>query len=166
VTGNFLEGLTALRSERYNDAQVSFRKVTELKQDWSLGWYGLCRASQLAHDDGEAGEAWARYDTLAPAEGRLARDGSTPCVLFMIESGQGPTRKANEIAQQLGSWEKTDSPEIELSLTPAGQKVLRSVKSKRTAWLSARLRQLDPDELEAIDAAIEPLVHLLEEDPA
>jgi DNA-binding MarR family transcriptional regulator len=56
-----------------------------------------------------------------------------------------------------------DQRRVGLSLTPAGQKVLRSVKSKRTAWLSARLRQLDPDELEAIDAAIDPLVHLLEE---
>jgi hypothetical protein len=44
--------------------------------------------------------------------------------------------------------------------------VLRSVKSKRTAWLSARLRQLDPDALEAIDAAIEPLMELLAEDNA
>jgi hypothetical protein len=41
--------------------------------------------------------------------------------------------------------------------------VLRSVKSKRTAWLASRLRDLDPDELEAIDAAIEPLTHLLAE---
>ena len=57
-----------------------------------------------------------------------------------------------------------DQRRVGLTLTPAGQKVLRSVKSKRTAWLSARLRELDPDELEAIDAAIEPLAHLLEED--
>jgi DNA-binding MarR family transcriptional regulator len=57
-----------------------------------------------------------------------------------------------------------DQRRVGLSLTAAGHKVLRSVKSKRTAWLSARLRQLDPDELEAIDAAIEPLAHLLEED--
>ena len=55
-----------------------------------------------------------------------------------------------------------DQRRVGLSLTPAGHKVLRSVKSKRTAWLSARLRQLDSEELEAIDAAIEPLVHLLE----
>jgi DNA-binding MarR family transcriptional regulator len=59
-----------------------------------------------------------------------------------------------------------DQRRVGLSLTAAGDKVLRSVKSKRTAWLSARLRQLDPDELEAIDAAIEPLVHLLEGQPA
>src|SRR5213592_5283468 len=56
-----------------------------------------------------------------------------------------------------------DQRRVGLTLTPAGQKVLRSVKSKRTAWLASRLRQLDPDELEAIDAAIEPLAHLLEE---
>jgi DNA-binding MarR family transcriptional regulator len=55
-----------------------------------------------------------------------------------------------------------DQRRVGLSLTPAGQKVLRSVKSKRTAWLASRLRQLEPGQLEAIDAAIEPLAHLLE----
>ena len=57
-----------------------------------------------------------------------------------------------------------DQRRVGLTLTPAGQKVLRSVKSKRTAWLSARLRDLDSEELEAIDAAIEPLAHLLADD--
>jgi DNA-binding MarR family transcriptional regulator len=57
-----------------------------------------------------------------------------------------------------------DQRRVGLTLTVAGQKVLRSVKSKRTAWLSARLRDLDSEELEAIDAAIEPLAHLLAED--
>src|SRR4051812_42780394 len=56
-----------------------------------------------------------------------------------------------------------DQRRVGLTLTAGGQKVLRSVKSKRTAWLSARLRELDPDQLEAIDAAIEPLAHLLDE---
>jgi DNA-binding MarR family transcriptional regulator len=54
-----------------------------------------------------------------------------------------------------------DQRRVGLSLTPAGHKVLRSVKSKRTAWLADRLRHLDPEQLEAIDAAIEPLAHLL-----
>jgi DNA-binding MarR family transcriptional regulator len=57
-----------------------------------------------------------------------------------------------------------DQRRVGLTLTAAGQKVLRSVKSKRTAWLAARLRDLDPHELDAIDAAIEPLAHLLGED--
>ena len=56
-----------------------------------------------------------------------------------------------------------DQRRVGLTLTADGQKVLRSVKSKRTAWLSARLRQLEPAELEAIDAAIEPLTQLLED---
>ncbi len=56
-----------------------------------------------------------------------------------------------------------DQRRVGLTLTAAGHKVLRSVKSKRTAWLASRLRDLDPDELEAIDAAIEPLTHLLAE---
>jgi DNA-binding MarR family transcriptional regulator len=59
-----------------------------------------------------------------------------------------------------------DQRRVGLSLTPAGDKVLRSVKSRRTAWLSSRLRQLDPADVEAIDAAIEPLIHLLEEEAA
>lgn len=57
-----------------------------------------------------------------------------------------------------------DQRRVGLSLTPAGHKVLRSVKSKRTAWLSARLRQLEPEQLEALDAAIGPLALLLEAD--
>jgi DNA-binding MarR family transcriptional regulator len=57
-----------------------------------------------------------------------------------------------------------DQRRVGLSLTPAGQKVLRSVKSKRTAWLAARLRRLEPEQLEALDAAIEPLAHLLDLD--
>jgi DNA-binding MarR family transcriptional regulator len=56
-----------------------------------------------------------------------------------------------------------DQRRVGVTLTADGHKVLRSVKSKRTAWLSARLRQLAPHELDAIDSAIEPLTHLLED---
>ncbi len=55
-----------------------------------------------------------------------------------------------------------DRRRIGLSLTDAGERVLRSVRSRRTAWLAARLRELDPAEIDAIDAAIEPLQSLLE----
>ena len=56
-----------------------------------------------------------------------------------------------------------DRRRVGLHVTPAGHRVLRSVKSKRTAWLAARLRTLDDDQLGALDAAIEPLSLLLEE---
>jgi DNA-binding MarR family transcriptional regulator len=58
-----------------------------------------------------------------------------------------------------------DRRRIGLALTEAGERVLRSVKHRRTAWLAARLRELDPAEIDAIDAAIEPLTALLEVSP-
>jgi DNA-binding MarR family transcriptional regulator len=59
-----------------------------------------------------------------------------------------------------------DRRRVGLIVTPSGHRVLRSVKSKRTAWLADRLRHLGPEELEAIDGAIEPLAHLLDEETA
>lgn len=50
-----------------------------------------------------------------------------------------------------------------LSLTSPGERVLRSVRSRRTAWLASRLKQLSPEELAAVEAALEPLARLLEE---
>ena len=51
-----------------------------------------------------------------------------------------------------------------LTLTDEGQRVLRRVRSRRTAWLATRLRGLSPGELDAVEAAIEPLSRLLRED--
>ena len=56
-----------------------------------------------------------------------------------------------------------DRRRIGLYVTAEGERVLRLVKSRRTAWLAARLRRLEPEQLEAIDAAIEPLAALLED---
>ena len=50
-----------------------------------------------------------------------------------------------------------------LSLTVEAERVLRSVKSRRTAWLAARLEQLTPEELAALDSAVEPLLRLIED---
>jgi DNA-binding MarR family transcriptional regulator len=50
-----------------------------------------------------------------------------------------------------------------LWLTDEGERVLRSVKSRRTAWLAARLEHLSPDELAALNSAVEPLMALIEE---
>jgi DNA-binding MarR family transcriptional regulator len=56
-----------------------------------------------------------------------------------------------------------DRRRIGLHVSPEGERVLRSVKSRRTAWLAARLRGLSEDELAAVDAAIEPLQELIDE---
>jgi DNA-binding MarR family transcriptional regulator len=50
-----------------------------------------------------------------------------------------------------------------LTVSAAGDRVLRAVKRRRTAWLASKLERLSPEELEAVDAAIEPLTSLLED---
>jgi DNA-binding MarR family transcriptional regulator len=57
-----------------------------------------------------------------------------------------------------------DRRRVGLRLTDEGQRVLRRVRSRRTAWLASRLGGLTPDELAAVEAAIEPLSRLLHED--
>lgn len=57
-----------------------------------------------------------------------------------------------------------DGRRIGLTLTEEGQRVLRRVRSRRTAWLATRLRGLDPKELAAVEAAVEPLSRLLKEE--
>src|SRR6267378_8180247 len=58
----------------------------------------------------------------------------------------------------------SDRRRVGLTLTEEGQRVLRRVRSRRTAWLATRLRGLSSDELEAVEAAVEPLSRLLHED--
>jgi DNA-binding MarR family transcriptional regulator len=67
-----------------------------------------------------------------------------------------------------GLLERTPSADdrrrVGLALTEEGQRVLRRVRSRRTAWLASRLGALTPAELAAVEAAIEPLSHLLPEE--
>jgi len=58
---------------------------------------------------------------------------------------------------------ETDRRRVGLTLTEDGQRTLRRVRSRRTAWLASRLSSLSPDELDAVGAAAEPLARLLEE---
>lgn len=53
---------------------------------------------------------------------------------------------------------------VGIALTDEGQKLLRRVRSRRTAWLTSRLRELDPDELAAVEAAAAPLRKLIPEE--
>lgn len=55
----------------------------------------------------------------------------------------------------------SDRRRVGLTLTDEGQRVLRKVRSRRTAWLVQRLGQLSADELAAIEAAVEPLSRLV-----
>ena len=66
--------------------------------------------------------------------------------------------KANLIAR---TREGIDRRRVGLTLTAEGEKVLRSVRQKRTAWLAARLDRLTNDERAQIEAAVPALEKLL-----
>lgn len=55
-----------------------------------------------------------------------------------------------------------DRRRVELEVTEDGLRVLRSARSRRTAWLADRLRRLEPDELASVEAALPALNRLLE----
>lgn len=57
-----------------------------------------------------------------------------------------------------------DRRRVVLTVTPAGLDVLHTLRERRTAWLAARLEILSPTELAAVEAAIEPLGHLVRRD--
>jgi len=55
-----------------------------------------------------------------------------------------------------------DRRRVGLTLTDEGQRVLRQVRSRRTAWLASRLRALSDDDRAAVAAAVGPLSRLLD----
>jgi DNA-binding MarR family transcriptional regulator len=57
---------------------------------------------------------------------------------------------------------EADRRRVGLTLTDEGQRALRRVRSRRTAWLASRLSSLSREELAAVGAAAEPLARLLE----
>src|SRR5947209_8691731 len=62
-----------------------------------------------------------------------------------------------EAAKLIERTRATDRRRIGLFLSAEGEKVLRSVRTKRTAWLVARLERLDDDEREQIERSIDAL---------
>ena len=56
---------------------------------------------------------------------------------------------------------ETDRRRVGLQLTEKGEQLLRRVRARRTTWLAARTRSLEPGELEAIEAALPALQRLI-----
>jgi len=126
---------------------VLLRLARELRREiHSLGVTGgqVGLLAQVKHDPGiTASELAERERVSAPAmSGHLVR---------------------LEAANLIERRRATDRRRIGLFLTPEGAKVLRSVRSKRTAWLSARLDRLEPEERERIEHALDALEKLIDE---
>ena len=65
--------------------------------------------------------------------------------------------------ESAGLVRRTEHPDrrrVGLALTNEAVRVLASVNRRRTTWLASRLRELSPSEIEALDAAVEPLLKL------
>jgi DNA-binding MarR family transcriptional regulator len=84
-----------------------------------------------------------------------------------LEEGISPPALSGHVdrLERQGLLERVRSGEdrrrVGLVVTPAGARLLRRVRERRTAWLAERLAALGPDELEALEAAIEPLRRLV-----
>jgi DNA-binding MarR family transcriptional regulator len=57
-----------------------------------------------------------------------------------------------------------DRRRVGITLSPEGERVLRSIRRQRTVWLAERLERLGDEERRAVEAAIGPLARLLEEE--
>jgi DNA-binding MarR family transcriptional regulator len=56
-----------------------------------------------------------------------------------------------------------DRRRVGLRITDEGSRLLRRVRARRTTWLAERLRALEPEELEAVTAALPAMWRLLDE---
>jgi len=54
-----------------------------------------------------------------------------------------------------------DRRRVGLELTEEGARLLKRVRARRTTWLAQRLSTLEPGELAAVEAALDPLRKLL-----
>lgn len=57
--------------------------------------------------------------------------------------------------------DEEDRRRVGLELTEEGERLLRNIRARRTTWLADRLRELDDEEVAAVERAIEPLGRLL-----
>ncbi len=124
---------------------VLLRLARELRREiHSLGVTGgqVSLLAQVKHNPGiTASELAERERVSAPAmSGHLVR----------LEAANLIERKRAADRRRIG-----------LYLTAEGAKVLRSVRSKRTAWLSARLERLEPAERERIEDALDAMEKLM-----
>jgi DNA-binding MarR family transcriptional regulator len=86
------------------------------------------------------------------------------------EEGISPPAMSGHVdrLERAGLLERERSSEdrrrVGLRLTDEGERLMRRVRARRTTWLAYRLHALEPDELEAVEAAIPALMRLVEPD--
>lgn len=110
--------------------------------------------------------------SLTAALATIERRGPlTPSGLAELERIKRPT--ATRVLRHLeedGLIERvpdpTDGRAALVSVTPAGREVLKRLRSRKNAYLARRLRELPPEDVEALDRAADVLERLLDEERA
>lgn len=124
--------------------------------------FSVTRLARLLRQQSDS-ELTPTQVTALAAIGRL---GPLPLgELAQAEQVSAPT--ATKVVDRLhaaGLVERTPDPEdrrvTQVSLTPEGERRLRQIRARRTAWLSLRLASLPDDELARLDGALDVLDHL------
>jgi DNA-binding MarR family transcriptional regulator len=106
--------------------------------------------------------------TLTAALGTIERHGPvTPSELADAERVKRPT--ATRIAATLEdeglisrARDPSDGRASLLSISPRGRELLRRLRKRKNAYLSRRMRDLPPDDVEALERAAEVLERMLE----
>ena len=86
------------------------------------------------------------------------------------EEGISPPALSGHVdrLEKAGLLERVRSTEdrrrVGLRLTDDGVRLMRRIRARRTTWLAERLRELEPEELERVEAAIPALQRLLGDD--
>lgn len=127
---------------------VILRLARELRREiHSLGVTGgqVSILSAIAQSPGVTASALAESERISPPamSGQLVR---------------------LENAGLIARTRAADRRRMGLTVTAEGQRVLRSVRKRRAAWLAARLDRLTPAERATVEAALAPLEKLLERD--
>ena len=93
----------------------------------------------------------------------------TPSRLAELEAVKRPT--ATRVVQRLEEeglvarvTDPTDGRLVLVSTTPAGRELLKRLRSRKNAYLARRLRDLPPEDIEALDRAAGVLERLLDEE--
>ena len=123
-------------------------------------------ARRLRQQQGES----ALSPTLIAALSTIERHGPlTPSELAERERVQRPTiTRVLTRLSDAGLIERTaderDRRVARLQVTSDGRKLLRSVRTRKTAYLAKRIDQLDPEEREVLERAAGILERMLDED--
>ena len=151
---------TATQENRLTEAAARLRMAIvrtarRLRQEAAAGAGG----TELSPTAGAALATVERHGPLTPSEladiERVKRPTATRLIGTLESSGL--VVRASDPSDRRSSL---------IAITPAGRELMRTLRTRKDAYLAQRLRKLSAEDRETLDRAADLLERLLEEDPA